>query len=128
MYSERKTCLIYAHQLFGSNSGFIRTYVPYDDNNIERLIRNILKHAALRTTVNQVLHHANSNIRIFTEKKCWWSQIPLWSKQLATTKIIFSIAKWKHKQEYSPYQNITVEEQGVEFRINNKWIECQDNI
>ena len=69
MYSERKTCLIYAHQLFGSNSGFIRTYVPYDDNNIERLIRNILNHAAFRTTVNQVLHHANSNIRIFTEKR-----------------------------------------------------------
>ena len=42
--------------------------VLHDDNNIERLFRNILNHPTFRATVNQILHNANSNIRISTEE------------------------------------------------------------
>ena len=42
--------------------------VLHDESNIERLIRNILNHPTFQATVNQILHHANSNIRISTEE------------------------------------------------------------
>ena len=42
--------------------------VIHDDNNIERLVRNILNHPTFRTTVNQILRNANSNIRTSTEE------------------------------------------------------------
>ena len=42
--------------------------VIHNDSNIERLVRNILNHPTFRTTVNQILHNANSNIRTSTEE------------------------------------------------------------
>ena len=42
--------------------------VLHDGNNIERLFKNILNHPTFRETVNQILHNANSNIRIPTEE------------------------------------------------------------
>ena len=47
-------------------SGDGRQQCAHDDNNIERLVRNILNHPTFRTTVNQILHNTNSNIGIFT--------------------------------------------------------------
>ena len=42
--------------------------VIHDDNNIERLVRNILNHPTFQTTVNQISYNANSNIRTSTEE------------------------------------------------------------
>ena len=42
--------------------------VIHNDNNIERLVRNILNDPTFWTTVNQILHNANSNIRTSTEE------------------------------------------------------------
>ena len=98
--------------------------VLHSENNIETLFRDMLNYRTFWDRVNQILHNANSNTRIFTEESVDEvrgrfaspasklsslisqggsssnnSDTPVIQRNHSDAKIIFNIAKRKHKQE-----------------------------